>query len=61
MLQRHVTELAPVIYTPTVAFACKNYSTIFRKPRCVSEAAGESVVGADGGWARRSDGCESDQ
>ena len=31
LLQDHVEELAPVIYTPTVGEACLNYSRFFSK------------------------------
>ncbi len=33
LLQEHVEELAPVIYTPTVGEACLNYSRFFRRAR----------------------------
>ena len=33
LLQDHVEELAPVIYTPTVGEACLNYSRFFRRAR----------------------------
>ncbi len=28
-----IKEMAPIIYTPTVAWACKNFSHLYRRPR----------------------------
>lgn len=33
LLQEHVTEMMPIIYTPTVGDGCKQYSHVFRRPR----------------------------
>jgi len=33
LLQDHVTEMLPVIYTPAVGAACQHYSTVYHHPR----------------------------
>jgi malate dehydrogenase (oxaloacetate-decarboxylating) len=33
LLQEHVTEMMPIIYTPTVGAGCRQYSHVFRRPR----------------------------
>lgn len=33
LLQEHVTQMMPIIYTPTVGEGCRQYSHVFRRPR----------------------------
>src|ERR1700745_1548300 len=33
LLLEHIEEMTPVVYTPTVALACEQFSHIYRKPR----------------------------
>nr|WP_086939374.1 NAD-dependent malic enzyme [Thaumasiovibrio occultus] len=33
LLQNHITEMMPIIYTPTVGAACENFSNIYRRGR----------------------------
>jgi malate dehydrogenase (oxaloacetate-decarboxylating) len=33
LLQEHITEMMPIIYTPVVGEGCKQYSRIYRRPR----------------------------
>ncbi len=33
LLQEHVTEMMPIIYTPTVGEGCRQYSHVYRRPR----------------------------
>ena len=33
LLQEHIAEMSPVIYTPVVGLACQNFSHIYRQPR----------------------------
>jgi len=33
LLQQHITEMMPVIYTPVVGEGCRQYSRIYRRPR----------------------------
>ena len=33
LLQEHITEMMPIIYTPTVGEGCRQYSHVFRRPR----------------------------
>lgn len=33
LVQEHITEMAPIIYTPTVGEGCLQYSHIYRRPR----------------------------
>src|SRR5262249_13252624 len=33
LLQEHITEMMPIVYTPVVGEGCKQYSRIYRRPR----------------------------
>lgn len=33
LLQEHITEMMPIIYTPVVGEGCKQYSHVYRRPR----------------------------
>lgn len=33
LMERHITEMMPIIYTPTIGLACQQFSRIYRQPR----------------------------
>ena len=33
LLERHITEMTPIVYTPVVAQGCMDFSHIYRRPR----------------------------
>lgn len=33
ILTEHFTEMAPIVYTPTVGWVCVNYHKLYRRPR----------------------------
>lgn len=41
VLVTHITEMAPIIYTPTVGWVCMNYHILFQKPRGMYLCAGQ--------------------
>ncbi len=46
MLLQNFVDMAPIVYTPTVGWACLNYHKVYRRPRGMyfsSEDTGEMV------------------
>lgn len=44
LLSQHLTELLPVIYTPTVGDACKQWSTLLQRPQGLYVSIKDKVI-----------------
>src|ERR1700751_1913071 len=46
LLLDHIEEMTPLVYTPTVAVACEQFSHIYRRPRglFISYPLGDSIL-----------------
>ena len=47
VLNDHIEEMAPIIYTPTVGQACQRFGLIFRRPRYVASVLSDTPVNAN--------------